>query len=179
MIKKESLVIPIICIAVLLSVAACWISGEIILDYGRYFAVNNTGRVYLGVDQFIHIYEDSFLVKRFLVGRGVRFTVSGNELITFDGTDSFRYTLDGEEIGRGNVEHNAVFTQYRYISDDGTEYRIYYPWGRFSVRNQKSGELVFQMPLRDYLFGIAGIVSMCILACWGCFASFKLLARQV
>lgn len=162
-----------ICLIVLIVVVLSWTLGDVILDYGRYFAVSDSGNLYLGVDQSIHIYSDSSLVKTFLVGRGCSFTISGDEIIVDNGVTTFRYTLDGEEIGSEKGNPDIIFRQYRYIAEDGTEYRIRYPWGRFSVYNETSHEIVYQMPLRDYLYGLAGVVAMTYLACFGLFLMLK------
>ena len=112
MLKKVILIMtPVICVFVLVSIAVSWISGNIILDYGRYFAVDQTGRVYLGVGYDIHVYEDSMPVNKFLVGRGIRFTIQNDEISAYDGSYTSRYTLDGKKsvpkrVDRADFTHN-------------------------------------------------------------------------
>ena len=169
------ILIPIICIPIILSALVSWISGQSVLDYGRYFAVDEAGRVYLGVGYYIHIYDDSVLVDRLLVGRGCSFTVEDNEIIVYNGEDTIHYTLDGTETSREKGTAGLIYKQYRYISGDGTEYRIRYPFGRFSVFEEDSNISIYQMPLQDYVFGVGAIISMTVLAAWCCYMTFKLL----
>ena len=178
---KRILVIltPIICIPIILSALVSWISGQIVLDYGRYFAVDEAGRVYLGVGYYIHIYDDSLLVDKLLVGRGCNFTVKNNEIIVYNGENTIHYTLDGTEISREKGTAGLIYKQYRYISGDGTEYRIRYPFGRFSVFEKDSNIPIYQMPLPDYAFGAGAIISMTVLAAWCCYMTFKLLGIRL
>lgn len=174
MLKKVILIMtPVICVFVLVSIVVSWISGNIILDYGRYFAVDQTGRVYLGVGYDIHVYEDSMPVNKFLVGRGIRFTIQNDEISAYNGSYTSRYTLDGKKISSEKGGQSGLYTQYRYLAEDGTQYAIRYPFGRFSILDKSTDTYIYQMPLRDYLFGLAAIVSMCILTAWCCYMTLK------
>lgn len=163
------IIIPLICAPVLFLIVVSWISGNIILDYGRYFAVDETGRVYLGVGYDIHVYEDSMLVNKFLVGRGIRFTIQNDEISAYDGSYTSRYTLDGKKISSEKGGQSRLYTQYRYLAEDGTQYAIRYPFGRFSILDKSTDTYIYQMPLRDFVSCVVAIASMCILAAWCCF----------
>jgi hypothetical protein len=163
------IIIPLICVPVLFSIVVSWISGNIILDYGRYFAVDETGRVYLSVGYDIHVYQGSMLVNKFLVGRGIRFTIQNDEISAYDGSYTSRYTLDGKKISSEKGGQSRLYTQYRYFAEDGTQYAIRYPFGRFSILDKSTDTYIYQMPLRDFVSCVVAIASMCILAAWCCF----------
>lgn len=160
------IIIPVICAIVLFSSVASWISGDIILDYGRYFAVDQAGRVYLGVGYDIHVYEDSMLVNKFLVGRGIRFTIQNDEISAYNGSYTSRYTLDGKKISSEKGGQSGLYTQYRYLAEDGTQYAIRYPFGRFSILDKSTDTYIYQMPARDFVSCVAAILSVSILVGW-------------
>ena len=165
--KKVVLIItPIICVFVLFSIVVSWVSGSITLDYGKYFAVDQTRRVYLGVGYDIHVYEDSVLVNSFFVGRGYRFTIANNEICAYDGSQTSRYTLDGQKISSEKGGQSTLYRQFRYHAEDGSEYAIRYPFGRFSILDKNTNTYIYQMPLRDFVSCVAAILSACILAFW-------------
>ena len=174
MLKKVVIIMtPIICAVVLFSSVAAWIGGDIILDYGRYFAVDETGRVYLGVGYDIHVYEDSILVNEFMVGRGYRFTIADSEISAYNGSKTKVFTLDGEEIRSEAGGQSLLYSQYRYTAEDGTKYAIRYPFGRFSIIDKSTDTYIYQMPARDFVSCVAAITAMCILVAWCCFMTLS------
>ncbi len=117
------------------------------------FAVDDTGRVYIGRSSQIDIYEQGEKIGEVdtVVGRGYAFTIENGRLKIGIGGKIREMDLDGQnEIQYEDPysRFNHRYTENRSFTDtQGKVYEMSRPWGRLQITCQ--GETVYQMPLAD------------------------------
>ena len=132
------------------------------------FAVDSTGKMYLGKDSAIEVYEgDTFLYSispKTL--RGYCFTIQPNDTILLS-TSTSVYVLDikGSVISQEEDVGTKVFNSLQqnmktFNSIDGHTYQLKSPWGRTQIVCIDNGNIIYRMPIYDYIVRILVIFYM-------------------
>jgi len=136
------------------------------------FAVDSSGKLYVGKDSKIEVYRDkSLLYKITNLPRGFFFTIEVDDTILLsDGSTVYVMDLNGNILSQredNNGEtHIELLNKKIYISMNGEEYRKQSSWGRVEIVHiDKNYDIViYRMPLLDYIVLIlAWILGLSIL----------------
>lgn len=142
------------------------VSGLVTLSLSG-FAIDSSGRLYLGKDAAIEVYEGSTLKYKIspMTSRGYIFTIQSNDTILLS-TASTVYTmnLNGEVLTQiediGTKTFNKLQKSWKtFTSSNGDEYIIQSNWGRTEIvsNNKNSSIILYKVPLLDYAVKLLSI----------------------
>lgn len=136
------------------------------------FAIDNSGKLYIGKYGEIDVYDEDVLVKKILLmtSKGYAFTVEDNELIVTALSKKYILDLDGNIVRENDdvltQEYNELYKKRKeFISEDGTLYKSSNFLGYYKVSkvSESSIESVYEMPVADYIVKIILAVEFLIL----------------
>lgn len=151
-------VFPIMAICLILI-----ISGSVSVFYSG-FAVDSSGIIYIGKDSKIEKYYNGKVIGVLnpKTSRGYAFTIQNDDTILLS-TASYVYVLDldGNQLDKWEDIDTKTFDKLQYmreyIAKDGHKYKMKSQFGRTFI--YKGDEIVYRMPLPDYLVKISFFLS--------------------
>lgn len=161
------IITPIVIVCFILS-----ISGKVSLDTHS-FAVDSTGKLYIGKDSKIEVYWDRSLLFTILnAPRGFFFTIKDDDTILLsDGSTVYIMDLFGNILSQSE-DHNGetqtkLVNKKTFISRNGEKYLKRSNWGRVEIVHVVGNReiIIYKMPLLDYIMlillwsmGISGLI---------------------
>lgn len=123
------------------------------------FAVDSSGKLYVGKDSKIEVYRDELLLYKITnLPRGFFFTIEVDDTILLsDGSTVYVMDLNGNILSQredNNGEtHIELLNKKTYISKNGEEYRKQSNWGRVEIVHIVNNYdiVIYRMPLLDYI----------------------------
>lgn len=129
------------------------------------FGVDSSGKLYVGKQSYIEVYENGELQKKIPGGkREYRMTVLENDTILISGTSYFSIRdLNGEELSFEEVESQYSpydsISETRFTDQDGTTYFLKGFLRRKIVSDD--GTILFQVPARVF-YAKVGALLVCV-----------------
>lgn len=120
------------------------------------FAVDNTGRLYIGKGYGIEVYEgDTFLRKISpKTSRGYMFTiVDGDTIVVSTASFVYHMDLDGKVLAKEEDKGTKVYNELQrnknsFIDENGLNYTLTRPFGRAQISDGE--KVIYKMPTLDY-----------------------------
>ena len=137
------------------------------------FAVDSYGKLYLGKDSKIEVYDNSVLDYTIssMTSRGYAFTIQADDTILLS-TSTIVYTLDlhgnvlnEEEDVDTKVINSLEKRKKIFYSSNGDKYILKSPWGRTEIVLERDDDIdiIYQMPILDY---VVRIVMLIVFVCF-------------
>lgn len=122
------------------------------------FAVDSSGKLYVGKDSKIEVYRDgSLLYKITNLPRGFFFTIETDDTIFLsDGSTVYVMDLNGNILSQREDQNGesqiGLLNKKTYISKNGEEYLKRSNWGRVEIVHFVNDDdiVIYKMPLLDY-----------------------------
>lgn len=146
------------------------ITGRVILDCHG-VGVDSNGNFYYGADKRILKIVDNEIVNYISAPyRSYAFVIRQNdEIVCANGTNTDVYDLNGSLLrtqkNTGALEYNRFIRErWAFEGANGEKYKMTMPLGRRMVVSE-NGEVIWRMPISDYVTGILCLVSFIVISC--------------
>ena len=142
------------------------ITGKVSLSVSG-FAIDNSGRLYIGQGHGIDVYDDDVIVETISpkTSRGYAFTiVNGDTIVVSTGSFVYHMDLNGEVLSRYEDELSRVYGELEdktlFVDENGVNYKLTKPFGRTQISNGE--KVIYKMPLIDY--AVLVLTALCFTA---------------
>lgn len=131
------------------------------------FAADSQGRLYVGRDKRIEIFEGGKLIGEISprTARGYTFTVLPDDtILVYTGSMQRILDLQGNELDNSNTdtfknsEHYPASIRFKFVSSNGDIYRAHFPLG-YTIICKNGKEIVYKLPVAAYIVRVLFILS--------------------
>lgn len=151
------------------------INGTINIHYSG-FAFDSNNQLYVGKYETIELLQNGFKIKSInpKISNGYTFTIQNDQLIIAANSKVYTTDLDGnvinEENDRFSTKHNQLYSQRKIFKTlDGKVYKSTNWLGYYMIWRVDTDlhQLVFHMPLSDYIVKVLFAVSCILFVTYG------------
>jgi len=125
------------------------------------FAVDSSGKLYIGKEEWIDVYENDELVNKIttMTSRGYVFTIQEDDTILLASGTTILHIIDlnGNIIDEKKADSVQTFyslsRKKEFVAKNGNRYFLEKSWGRIKILkvDENVTEIIYKMPLLDYI----------------------------